>query len=169
MLSQLSQLSHERFMDVALQEAGFAASCGDVPVGAVAVIDGEIISKGHNKREAVNDPTAHAEMLVIRECAEKLGRWRLNDITLYVTMEPCVMCAGAIVLARIPRVVFGVYDPKIGGGGSVFQILNDPILNHRVEIVSGIREEMCRKILQDFFRNQRKTRPRKKSLQRTTS
>lgn len=156
-------------MDIALQEAGFAVSCGDVPVGAVAVIEGEIISKGHNKREADKnpDPTAHAEMVVIRECAEKLGRWRLNDITLYVTMEPCVMCAGAIVLARIPRVVFGVYDPKSGGGGSVFQVLDDPILNHRVEIVSGIREEPCRKILQDFFRDQRKARSRKKSSKMT--
>lgn len=149
-------LSHERFMDIALQEAGIAVSCGDVPVGAVAVIDGEIISKGHNMREAIKDPTAHAEMIVLKDCAEKLGRWRLNDITLYVTIEPCVMCAGAIVLARIPRVVFGVYDPKFGGGGSVFQILQDHILNHRVEIFSGIREDICRKILQDFFRDQRK-------------
>ncbi|MBI5194141.1 MAG: nucleoside deaminase [Nitrospirae bacterium] len=157
MLSQLSKSSHERFMDVALQEAGLAVSCGDVPVGAVAVIEGEIISKGYNMREAQHDPTAHAEMVVIRECAEKLGRWRLNDITLYVTIEPCVMCAGALILARIPRVVFGVYDAKFGGGGSVFQILQDPVLNHRVEIVSGIREDMCRKILQDFFYGRRQS------------
>lgn len=143
-------------MDTAIKEAGLAVSCGDVPIGAVAVQGDEIISRGHNMREAVNDPTAHAEMLVIKDCAEKLGRWRLSDITLYVTVEPCVMCAGALVLARIPRVVFGVYDKKAGGCGSVFQILQDPLLNHRVEIVSGIREEICRKTLQEFFYNRRK-------------
>ncbi len=149
-------LRHELFMDIAIKEAGLAVSCGDVPIGAVAVQGDEIVSRGHNMREAVNDPTAHAEMLVIKDCAEKLGRWRLSDITLYVTVEPCVMCAGALVLARIPHVVFGVYDTKAGGCGSVFQILQDPLLNHRVEIVSGIREEICRKTLQEFFHNRRK-------------
>lgn len=149
-------LDHERFMDIALKEAELAVSCGDVPIGAVAVAGEEIISKRHNLREATNDPTAHAEMLVIRDCAEKLGRWRLQDITLYVTVEPCIMCAGAMILARMPRVVFGVYDPKGGGCGSVFQILHDPLLNHRVEIVSGIREESCRRVLQEFFHIRRK-------------
>ena len=143
-------------MDIALKEAELAVSCGDVPIGALAVMGGEIISKGHNLREALNDPTAHAEMLVIRDSAEKMGKWRLKDITLYVTVEPCIMCAGAMILARIPRVVFGVYDPKGGGCGSVFQILQDPMLNHRVEIVSGVREEKCRKILQEFFHIRRK-------------
>ncbi len=140
-------------MDIALKEAELAVSCGDVPIGALAVMGGEIISKGHNLREALNDPTAHAEMLVIRDSAEKMGKWRLKDITLYVTVEPCIMCAGAMILARIPQVVFGVYDPKGGGCGSVFQILQDPMLNHRVEIISGVREEMCRRVLQGFFNN----------------
>ena len=144
-------------MDSALKEAELAAAGGDVPVGAIAVRGDEIIARGHNMREALNDPTAHAEVLVIREAAMKLGRWRLHDLTLYVTIEPCAMCAGAIVLARIPRVVFGAKDPKAGGCGSVFQIVQEPALNHRVEIVSGIREEMCRRIIQDFFEVRRTT------------
>jgi len=142
-------------MDSALREAALAAAGGDVPVGAVAALGNEIIARGHNMREALNDPTAHAEVLVIREAAIKLGRWRLHDLTLYVTIEPCAMCAGAIVLARIPRVVFGAKDPKAGGCGSVFQIVQEPALNHRVEIVTGIREESCRKILHNFFENRR--------------
>ena len=142
-------------MDIALQEAELAMAGGDVPVGAVIVCGDEIIARGHNMREALNDPTAHAEVLVIREAAMKLGRWRLHDLTLYVTIEPCTMCAGTIVLARIPKVVFGAKDPKAGGCGSVFQIVQDPALNHRVEIVTGIREEHCRRILQEFFENRR--------------
>jgi tRNA(adenine34) deaminase len=147
---------HETFMDSALREAALAGAGGDVPVGAVIVCGDEIIAGGRNMREALNDPTAHAEILAIREAAMKLGRWRLHDLTLYVTIEPCAMCAGAIVLARIPRVVFGAKDPKAGGCGSVFQIVQEPALNHRVEIVSGIREERCRRILQEFFENRRK-------------
>ena len=138
-------------MDIALREAELAAAGGDVPVGAIAVRGDEIIARGHNMRETLNDPTAHAEVLAIRESAMKLGRWRLHDLTLYVTIEPCAMCAGAIVLARIPRVVFGAKDLKGGGCGSVFQVVQEPALNHKVEIVSGIREEMCRRIIQDFF------------------
>ena len=138
-------------MDSALREAALAAAGGDVPVGAVAALGDEIIARGHNMRETLNDPTAHAEVLAIRESAMKLGRWRLHDLTLYVTIEPCAMCAGAIVLARIPRVVFGAKDLKGGGCGSVFQVVQEPALNHKVEIVSGIREEMCRRIIQDFF------------------
>ena len=147
---------HERFMDVALEEAGLAAKGGDVPVGAVAVLGDEIIARGHNMREVLHDPTAHAEVLIIKESAMKLGRWRLNDITLYVTIEPCAMCAGAIVLGRIPRVVFGAKDPNGGGCGSVFQILQEPALNHRVEIVAGIKEAECRRVLQEFFESRRK-------------
>ena len=142
-------------MDIAIEEAEMAAINGDVPVGAVAVMGDEIVARGHNMREALNDPTAHAEALVIRESAVKLGRWRLNDLTLYVTIEPCAMCAGAIVLARIPRIVFGAKDLKGGGCGSIFQIVQEPLLNHRVEIVSGIKAELCRKIIQDFFENRR--------------
>ncbi len=144
-------------MEVALEEAALAAVSGDVPVGAVAVTGEEIIARAHNMREALHDPTAHAEILVIREAAMKLGRWRLHDLTLYVTIEPCAMCSGAIVLARIPRVVFGAKDPKGGGCGSVFQIAQEPLLNHRVEIVSGIKEEMCRKIIRNFFEGRRNT------------
>lgn len=144
-------MSYERFMDIAIQEAKQAAAEGEVPVGAVAVIGDEVIARGHNLREALNDPTAHAELLVIKEASTKLNRWRLTDVTLYVTIEPCAMCAGAIVLARIPLIIFGANDSKGGGGGSVFQILQEPSLNHRVEIVSGIREDVCRKILQEFF------------------
>ena len=142
-------------MDSALKEAELAAAGGDVPVGAVAALGDEIIARGRNMREALNDPTAHAEILAIREAAMKLGRWRLHDLTLYVTIEPCAMCAGAIVLARIPRIVFGAKDLKAGGCGSVFQIVQEPALNHRVEIVSGIKEEHCRRILQEFFENRR--------------
>ena len=142
-------------MDIALEEAELAAAQGDVPVGAVMASGDEVIARAHNMREALNDPTAHAEVLVIRESAMKLGRWRLNDLTLYVTIEPCAMCAGAIVLARIRRIVFGAKDPKGGGCGTVFQILQEPLLNHNTEIVSGIKEEMCRKIIQDFFENRR--------------
>ena len=144
-------------MDIALREAELAAAGGDVPVGAVTVLGDEIIARGHNMREALNDPTAHAEVLAIRESAMKLGRWRLHDLTLYVTIEPCAMCAGAIVLARIPRVVFGAKDLKGGGCGSVFQVVQEPALNHKVEIVSGIREELCRRIIQDFFEVRRTT------------
>lgn len=150
-------LPHERFMDMALEEAELAAANGDVPVGAVAVFNGEVIARGHNMREALNDPTAHAEMLVIREAAMKLGRWRLRDVTLYVTIEPCAMCAGAAVLARIPRIVYGAREPKGGACGSVFQIMQEPRLNHRVEIVIGIREAECGGILQSFFENRRVT------------
>ncbi len=146
---------HERFMDIALEEAMLAASTGEVPIGAVAVSGDEVVARGHNLREKLNDPTAHAEMIVIREASGKLGRWRLTDITFYVTIEPCAMCAGAIVLARIPRVVFGAKDPKAGGGGSVFQILQEPALNHRVELVSGIKEDKCSNILKVFFANRR--------------
>ena len=147
--------SSERFMDMALEEALIAASEGEVPVGAVAVAGGEVIARGHNLRESLCDPTAHAEMIVIREASGKLGKWRLTDLTLYVTIEPCAMCAGAIVLARIPRVVFGAEDPKAGAGGSLFQILQEPALNHRVELVSGVNEDRCRSIMKDFFVNRR--------------
>ena len=147
--------SDERFMDIALEEALIAASEGEVPVGAVAVAGDEVIARGHNLRESLCDPTAHAEMIVIREASGKLGKWRLTDLTLYVTIEPCAMCAGAIVLARIPRVVFGAEDPKTGAGGSLFQILQEPALNHRVELVSGVKEDKCRSIMKDFFVNRR--------------
>ena len=154
-LTPAAVFSDERFMDIALEEALIAASEGEVPVGAVAVAGDEVIARGHNLRESLSDPTAHAEMIVIREASGKLGKWRLTDVTLYVTIEPCAMCAGAIVLARIPMVVFGAEDPKAGAGGSLFQILQDPALNHRVELVSGVNEDRCRSIMKDFFVNRR--------------
>lgn len=150
---------HDRFMEKAIEEAINAASEGEVPVGAVAVAGGEVIARGHNLRESLQDPTAHAEMIVIREASGRLGKWRLTDLTLYVTIEPCAMCAGAIVLARIPRVVFGAEDLKAGAGGSLFQILQEPALNHRVELVTGVSEYKCRSIMKDFFVNRRGVTP----------
>ncbi len=140
---------------MAFEEALMASLEGEVPVGAVAVAGDAVIARGHNLRESICDPTAHAEMIVIREASGKLGKWRLTDVTLYVTIEPCAMCAGAIVLARIPRVVFGAEDPKAGAGGSVFQILQEPALNHRVDLVSGVSEDKCRGIMKEFFLNRR--------------
>lgn len=150
-------LAYEKYMDIALKEAELAAANGDVPVGAVAVFNDEVIARGHNMREALHDPTAHAEVLVIRKASMKLGRWRLKDVTLYVTIEPCAMCAGAVVLARIPLIVFGARDPKGGACGSVFQIMQEPKLNHRVGIVSGIKEAECRGGVQSFFEARRIT------------
>ncbi len=145
----------EHYMRVAINEARCAAENGDVPVGAVVVHNGAIIGRGHNQRELLQDPTAHAEMLALTAGAAGLDSWRLLDCTLYVTLEPCVMCTGAIVLARIPRVVFGAPDPKGGACGSLFDIASDSRLNHRVDVVSGVLEEQCAEILRAFFRQQR--------------
>lgn len=146
---------YETLMGIAIKEAEQAFDQGEVPIGAITLSGENIIAKAHNMKEILKDPTAHAELLVIRETSRRLGRWRLHDITLYVTIEPCAMCAGAIIQARIPLVVFGAKDPKGGCAGSTFQILNDPRLNHRVEIISGIQEERCRNILQTFFEKRR--------------
>ncbi len=146
---------HEYFMQLALREAQRSADADEVPVGAIIVKDGAVIGRAHNQTELLKDPTAHAEMIAITQAASAVGDWRLTDTLLYVTKEPCPMCAGAIVLARIPVVVFGVPDPKRGGAVSVFNILNHPQLNHRPEIIQGILEEPCRAMLQDFFRKKR--------------
>jgi tRNA(adenine34) deaminase len=146
---------HESFMQLALREAQRSADADEVPVGAIIVKDGMVIGRAHNQTELLKDPTAHAEMIAITQAASAVGDWRLTDTVLYVTKEPCPMCAGAIVLARIPVVVFGVPDPKRGGAVSVFNILNHPQLNHRPEIIQGILEEPCRDMLQDFFRKKR--------------
>ncbi len=146
---------HENYMQLALREAQLSADAGEVPVGAVIVRNGAIIAKAHNQTELLKDPTAHAEMIAITQAAAAVGDWRLTETTLYVTKEPCPMCAGAIVLARIPLVVFGVADPKRGGAVSVFNILNHPQLNHRPEIVQGILEVPCRHLLQEFFKAKR--------------
>ena len=145
----------EYFMRLAVREATRAPEHDDIPVGAVVVRDGEVIGAGHNEREVRADPTAHAEMIALREAARSLGSWRVLDAVLYVTLEPCAMCAGAIVLARIARVVFGAADPKAGAGGSVLDVLGDPRLNHRPQVRSGLLAEECADLLRAFFASRR--------------
>ena len=144
-------------MAAALEEASAAASHGDVPVGAIVVRAGSILARASNRTVRDLDPTAHAELLGIRAAAEALGRWRLDDCTLYVTLEPCAMCAGAIVLARLERVVFGAWDDKAGMGGSVGDILRHPRLNHRAEVLGGLRETESGELLRAFFSERRAT------------
>ena len=144
-----------RWMRRALAQACRAAEAGEVPIGALIVREHELVGQAHNQVELLHDPTAHAEMLAITQAANALGDWRLLDTTLYVTKEPCPMCAGAIVLARIPRVVWAVPDPKRGGAKSVFNILEHPNLNHRPELRDGVLEEECRELLVAFFREKR--------------
>jgi tRNA(adenine34) deaminase len=141
----------ERLMGLAIEEARAAAEHGDVPIGAVLARGGEALSAAGNERELRRDPTAHAELLAIRAAAEALGGWRLPDTTLYVTLEPCAMCAGAIVLARVPTVVFGAADPKAGAAGSVLDVLGEPALNHRPEVAGGLLSERCGDLLREFF------------------
>jgi tRNA(adenine34) deaminase len=145
----------EYFMRLALREAENALAHDDVPVGAVLVHGGEVIGAAHNERELREDPTAHAELIAIREGARHLGSWRLLDTVLYVTLEPCAMCAGAIVLGRIPRVVYGAVDPKAGAAGSVLDILAEPSLNHRPAVAGGLLEDECAELLRAFFRTRR--------------
>ncbi|GAA4367054.1 tRNA adenosine(34) deaminase TadA [Paeniglutamicibacter cryotolerans] len=154
--------TQQALMGLALAEATAALQTGDVPIGAVIVgPDGEVLGTGRNEREADGDPTAHAEIMAIRDAAARLRAagiddgWRLEDCTLVVTLEPCAMCAGAIILARIPRVVFGAWDEKAGASGSVFDILREPRLNHWVEVFPGVREAECASMLSDFFKAMR--------------
>jgi tRNA(adenine34) deaminase len=146
---------HWEGMALALEQARLAEGHGDVPIGAAILRDGEPLALAGNERELRRDPTAHAEILAIRAAAEALGGWRLPATTLYITLEPCAMCAGAIVLARIPTVVFGAPDPKGGAAGSVLDVLAEPALNHRPEVVGGVREEECANLLRDFFNARR--------------
>jgi tRNA(adenine34) deaminase len=141
----------ERFMRLALQEAARALEHDDVPVGAVLVHDGEVLAAVHNERELRQDPSAHAEMIALRAGAQALGTWRLLDTVLYVTLEPCAMCAGAIVLGRIPRVVYGTADPKAGAAGSVLDVLAEPRLNHRPAVEGGVLAAECAGLLRAFF------------------
>jgi tRNA(adenine34) deaminase len=141
----------EEFMRLALGEAEGAAEHGDVPIGAVVVRDGEVIASAGNERELRADPTAHAEVLALRAAARQLGGWRIPDSVLYVTLEPCAMCAGAIVLARVPRVILGAADPKAGAAGSVFDILGDPRLNHRPQVDRGLLAGESTALLEAFF------------------
>ena len=145
----------ERFMAAALEEASAAASHGDVPVGAIVVRDSAVLSRASNRTVRDQDPTAHAELLAIRAAAESLGSWRLGECTLYVTLEPCAMCAGAIVLARLRRVVFGAWDDKAGMAGSVGDLLRHPLLNHRPEVLAGVAADPCAALLRRFFEGRR--------------
>lgn len=149
-------LEHELYMKEALREARIAYDKGEVPIGAI-IIDkqGEIIARAHNLRESLRDPTAHAEVLVIKEASKKLGGWRLNDCTLYVTLEPCPMCAGALIQSRIKHVIFGAKDPKAGCAGSLCNILEDKRFNHQVNITEGILENESSTLLKNFFRKLR--------------
>jgi tRNA(adenine34) deaminase len=146
----------EYFMRLALREATRALDHDDVPIGAVIVKDGEVIGSGHNERELRGDPTAHAEMIALREAARALGSWRVLDSVMYITLEPCAMCAGAIVLARVPRVVFGATDRKAGAAGSVLSVLDVPQLNHRPQVQSGLLAEDSASLLRAFFADRRK-------------
>jgi tRNA(adenine34) deaminase len=139
------------FMRLALREAEHALEHDDVPIGAVLVRGGEVLAAAHNERELRQDPTAHAEMLTLREAARAVGTWRVLDTVIYVTLEPCAMCAGAIVLARVPRVVYGASDPKAGAGGSVLDVLNEPRLNHRPEVAAGLLADESSELLSSFF------------------
>lgn len=149
------------WMKRALALAKKAETIGEVPIGAILVKDGRIIGRGFNRRESQNDPTAHAETIAIRQAARKLDAWRLTDTTLYVTLEPCPMCMGAIILARIKRVVFGCFDPKGGAAGSLYNLADDSRFNHRVKLSTGIMEKECSEVLSAFFRT---LRQKKKAL-----
>jgi len=146
----------ERWMQEAIREARNAEQIGEVPIGAIIVKNDEIIGRGYNLRETKMDPTAHAEMVAIRHACERLGAWRLLDCTLYVTLEPCPMCAGAIVQSRVKRVVYGTPDPKAGCGGTLMNLLQEPRFNHETELTSGILQDECANLLTSFFRKLRK-------------
>ncbi|MEW6307937.1 MAG: tRNA adenosine(34) deaminase TadA [Bacillota bacterium] len=148
-------MDHTHCMGLAIAEARLALAEGEVPVGAVAVHEGGVIARGHNRRETWRDPTAHAELLVLRECAARLGRWRLTGVTLYVTLEPCPMCAGAMWAARLDEVVFGASDPKTGAAGSLYTIPTDPRLNHQVRVIGGVLADECGSLLREFFASRR--------------
>jgi tRNA(adenine34) deaminase len=157
-IAMATQPDEEYFMRLALREAERAGELGDVPIGAVVVRGGEVIATGRNERELRGDPTAHAEILALREAAQALGSWRVLEATLYVTLEPCAMCAGAIVLARAPRVLYGASDPKAGAAGSVLDVLGDPRLNHRPEVWGGLLGDECGTLLSTFFAARRGAR-----------
>lgn len=150
-----TETQKDYFMNQALAEARRSLAKDEIPIGCVIVKDGVIIGRGHNAREELNQAIMHAEMMAINEANQAVGNWRLLDCTLFVTIEPCVMCAGAIGLARIPQVIYGAANKKFGAGGSLYDILRDSRLNHRVALETGLLEDDCAKIMQDFFRNRR--------------
>jgi|SRR5581483_110211 len=148
-------MTDDEAMAIALDEAQKAQTHHDVPVGAVVLVDGQVVAARHNERELAKDPTAHAELLAIRDAAQARGDWRLGDATLVVTLEPCPMCAGAAVAARVKRVVFGAPDPKAGACGSLYNLCADPRLNHEIEVTAGVRREQVSELLSTFFAGQR--------------
>lgn len=153
------QRADETFMALALEQARAAARLGEVPVGAVVVCEGAVVASAHNRRETDNDPAGHAELIAIREAAARLGRWRLSDCTVYVTLEPCPMCAGLMHQARIARCVFAAPDPKAGALGSLYDLHDDARLNHRFEVTSGVLQKEAASLLREFFRGLREDRP----------
>lgn len=157
-------MEHECYMQAALEEAQKAFDLGEVPIGAVIVRNGEIIGRGHNERNTGKSPLLHAEITAIGQAAEAVGDWRLEDCSLYVTIEPCPMCAGAIVQARIPLVVFGARNAKAGCAGSILDLLREPRFNHQATVLEGVLETDCRRMMQRFFRSLRLTEPKKESI-----
>ncbi len=151
----MAPLTDDQAMRLALQEAAAAATHGDVPIGAVVVRNGELIAARHNERELTGDPTAHAEVLAIRDASHVIGHWRLLDCTVYVTLEPCTMCAGAIVNARVGRLVYGAADPKAGAVASLYELCSDPRLNHRLPVVAGLHAHEAGQLLREFFADRR--------------
>ena len=150
-----TQLSDNDAMEVALAEARIAANAGEVPVGAVALVGGNVVAARHNERESTGDPTAHAEMLVLRDAARVVRGWRLSEVTIVVTLEPCPMCAGALVAARVGRVVYGVSDPRAGACGTLYNLCADPRLNHELPVTDGVRADECGALLTSFFADKR--------------
>lgn len=151
----LSNAEDEAWMRLALQQAEQAAALGEVPIGAVAVLDGEIVGAGYNRKESDQDPTAHAEILALRQAARTLGNWRLIGVTLYCTVEPCPMCAGAMIQARLSRLVYGAPDTRFGADGTIVDVLREERFNHRVDVTAGVLEEEAAALLQSFFRQLR--------------
>lgn len=145
------------WMKLALEEAKAAAASGEVPVGALVISHGQIVGRGNNRNLRANDPTAHAEIVALRDAAARIGNHRLSGCTLYATIEPCAMCAGAMIHARIARLVYGAHDPKAGAAGSVLEVINHPRLNHKMDITTGILEEPCAELLREFFQERRKS------------
>ena len=165
----MEQLEKDQFyMELALKEAQKAADIGEVPIGAVLVKDDQVIAKAHNLREVEKRAIAHAEILAIDEACKTIGAWRLEGTSLYVTLEPCAMCAGAIVLSRVERVVYGAKDPKGGCAGTLMNLLEEDRFNHQCEVVSGIKEEACKEILSGFFKELRSRKRKEKEVNKTT-
>lgn len=155
-LPKNGKANDQEYMNHAILEAQKAADIGEVPIGAVAVVEGQVVARAHNIRETTNNPLGHAEVLLIQQLSQDYKKWRLSDVTLYVTCEPCLMCMGAMLQARIPRVVYGCKDPKAGACGSLYDVSNDARLNHRIEVSAGVLGEDCGRLLTDFFRAKRK-------------